>query len=62
MTSNKKTLTYEDGTKERELDSQLYFCVLNKTIPVGPAIKMLGSNGCLKPGIEATELTPFFNL
>ena len=62
MTGNQRTLIYKDGTKERELDSQLSFCILKKTIPVGPAIKMLDSNGCLKPGIEAAELTPFFNL
>ena len=51
-----------DETQERELDSQLFFCILKKKILVGPAMKVLDSKGCLKPGIEAAELTPLFNL
>ena len=58
----KKVFKFMDGTQERELDSQLSFCILKKKISVGPAIKVLDQKGCLKPGIEAAELTPFFNL
>ena len=56
MIGNQRTLIYEDGTKERELDSQRSFCILKKTISVGPAIKVLDSNGCLNPRIEVAEL------
>ena len=30
-----------DGTQEKELDSQLSFCILKKKIFVGPAMKVL---------------------
>ena len=58
----KKVFKFMDGTQERELDSQLSFCILKKKISVGPAMKVLDSNGFLKPGIEVAELTPIFNL
>ena len=45
MTDNQKSINFMDGTKERELDSQLSFCILKKKIPVGPVMKVLDSNG-----------------
>ena len=37
----KKVFEFMDGTQERELDSQLSFCILKKKISVGPAMKVL---------------------
>ena len=37
----KKIFKFMDGTQERELDSQLSFCILKKKISVGPAMKVL---------------------
>ena len=37
----KKVFEIMDGTQERELDSQLSFCILKKKIFVGPAMKVL---------------------
>ena len=38
---NQESIEFMDGTKERELDSQLSFCTLKKKISVGPAMKVL---------------------
>ena len=37
----KKVFEIMDGTQERELDSQLSFCILEKKIFVGPTMKVL---------------------